>query len=281
VSTEPQRSEEATPPEALFSAELAQLEDRLAVPYPDRALLLEELAGDLGAAYGGLRARGVDPETARQEALRSLQLDEETLRALEDVHVPAVQRALSRLPPPVRQWLEITATALPLFALFLFLVEEVPLNLFLSQGGRANYFVLAVGALGLFIEMQRLFIWFVLRDHSIAALRRNTPTPLYLAAATALLGVLGTSIELYGGWARSGCARWGECSPWWSGPRTPRRRNPGDRAVAQTVQAERGTHLLLASRRGWEQKGAAVVRGRPQRGPPSIPDPHLRRKATP
>jgi hypothetical protein len=191
-------AERAVDPRDLFAAELARLEDQLAVPYPDRALLLEELAGDVGAVYLGLRERGVEPDAARRQALKSLELDEETLRELEDVHVPAVRRALGRLPPPVRQWLEMTATALPLAAMLIFLIEEVPLNLFLSEGGRSNYFVLAAGMLGLFIEMQRLFIWFVLRDHSIAALRRNTPTPLYLAAVTVLFGVLGTALEFYG-----------------------------------------------------------------------------------
>jgi hypothetical protein len=197
VSAQARRAE-APDETGLFAAELARLEDQLAVPYPDRALLLEELAADVTAVYAGLRQRGVAPDEARQQALRSLELDQESIRALEDVHVPAVRRALSRLPPPVRQWLEIFATAVPLAVLFLFLVAEVPLNLFLSEGGRANYFVMATGLLGLFIEMQRFFIWFVLRDHSIAALRRNTPTPLYLAAATVLLGVLGTALELYG-----------------------------------------------------------------------------------
>jgi hypothetical protein len=191
-------AERAADPRDLFAAELARLEDQLAVPYPDRALLLEELASDVGAVYLGLRERGVEPDAARRQALKTLELDDETLRELEDVHVPAVRRALGRLPPPVRQWLEMTATALPLAAMLIFLIEEVPLNLFLSEGGRSNYFVLAAGMLGLFIEMQRFFIWFVLRDHSIAALRRNTPTPLYLAAVTMLFGVLGTALEFYG-----------------------------------------------------------------------------------
>jgi hypothetical protein len=182
-------------PDALFAGPLAELEERLAVPYPDRALLLEELAADVTEVYGALRARGLSVEQARDEALRSLTLDEQTLREIEDVHVPAVRRALGRLPHPVRQWLETVATALPLAGLFVFLTLEVPLSEFLREGGWAIHFVLATGALGLFVEMQRFFIWFVLRDHSIAALRRNTPTPLYLAAATTLLGFLGTATE--------------------------------------------------------------------------------------
>jgi hypothetical protein len=205
---------DATP---LFAEELARLEEKLAVPYPDRALLLEELAGDVAAVYSGLRAKGLDREAARQQALRALELDQETLRAIEDVHVPAVRRALSRLPPPVRQWLEIFATALPLAVMFLFLITEVPLNVFLSEGGRINYFVIATGMLGVFIEMQRFFIWFVLRDHSIAGLRRNTPTPLYLAAATALLGMLGAALQFYGYLGKLGRGEVGLESLAWAG----------------------------------------------------------------
>jgi hypothetical protein len=179
-----------------FAEELGRLEERLAVPYPDRALLIEELAGDLAEAHRALRARGLPEEEARQQALRSLSLDEAALRALEDVHTPVVLRALGRLPPPVRPWVEALATAVPLFGLFLFLMLEVPLSSFVHDGGGPALMVVFLGLLGLFIEFQRLFIWFVLRDHSVPALRRNTPTPLYLAAATMLLGVMGAALKL-------------------------------------------------------------------------------------
>jgi hypothetical protein len=181
----------------LFSQELAELEDRLVVPYPDRALLIEELAGDLAAAYRQSCAAGLPEAEARQAALQSMALDEAALRALEDVHTPVVLRALARLPPPVRPWIEASASAIPLAALSLFIVLEVPLSSFLRGGGGAAVLVVTFGLLGLFVEFQRLFIWFVLRDHSVPALRRNTPTPLYLAAGTMLLGFLGAALKLY------------------------------------------------------------------------------------
>jgi hypothetical protein len=194
---EPAAATDRPPARDLFAQELAALEDRLAVPYPDRALLLEELASDLGEAYDVLAARGLAEPEARQAALRGLALDDETVRALEDVHTPVVLRALARLPRPVRQWLEAFATAAPLAALFFFLIAEVPLSSFVREGGGAAVLVTTFGMLGLFVEFQRLFIWFVLRDHSVQALRRNTPTPLYLAAATMLLGFLGAALKLY------------------------------------------------------------------------------------
>lgn len=187
----------AAEPRALFASELAALEDRLALPYPDRARLIDELAGDLGAVYGERRAAGATDAEARDVALRSVALDDASIHALEEVHTPAVRRALGRVPRPVRQWIEAAANAIPLAALFTFLVEEVPLSSFLRSGGPLVSLVFLFGALALFLEFQRFFVWFVLRDHSVEALRRNTHTPLYLAAATVLLGLLGAASKLF------------------------------------------------------------------------------------
>jgi hypothetical protein len=70
-------------------------------------------------------------------------------------------------------------------------------NTFIRDGGDSMILVILLGSLGLFLELQRFFIWFVLRDHSVPALRKNTATPLFLAAATFLLGVLGTTLRYY------------------------------------------------------------------------------------
>jgi len=47
------------------------------------------------------------------------------------------------------------------------------------------------------LQFERLFVWFVLRDHTAQAWRLNTRTPLYLAAANVLLGILGSSLGAY------------------------------------------------------------------------------------
>jgi hypothetical protein len=182
---------------ALFADELARLEANIGVPYPDRADVIEELAADLLAAYREERARGHDGQAARARALSRLALDEDGRRALEGVHAPAPLRLLARLPAGLRSWLHALATATPLALLVVFLMVEIPVNEVLRNGGPIVTMVLAFGSLGLLLEMQRFFIWFVLRDHSPEALRRNTPTPLYLAAATVLLGMLGTSVRYY------------------------------------------------------------------------------------
>jgi hypothetical protein len=181
----------------LFAEELSHIEDGLQLPYPDRAEVIEELAADLLAAYRDARALGQDDQTARSRALARLALDDEQRRALEAVHAPVPLRLLDRLPPAVRSWLQAAVSAAPLAALVWFLMVEVPVNDVLRHGGPIVTMLLAFGSLGLLLEMQRFFIWFVLRDHSPDALRRNNPTPLYLAAATVLLGLLGTAVRYY------------------------------------------------------------------------------------
>jgi hypothetical protein len=175
---------------ARFAPALARLEASLAVPYPERAQIVDEVAADLLAAFHERRACGSDAETAQQEALQRLGFGDEVRLALESVHAPAARRLLDHVPPAVRSWLAAFGSATPLAAVVVFLCFEVPVNEFLSQGGGAVYFVLAFGSLGVLLELQRFFIWFVLRDHSTESLGRNTPTPLFLSAATLLIGVL-------------------------------------------------------------------------------------------
>ena len=82
-------------------------------------------------------------------------------------------------------------------ALLIVLATEVPLSHFILEGGLTVFLVIGLGTSALVLEMQRLFLWFVLRDHSEAALAKATATPLYLAAGTTLLGLLGTALGYY------------------------------------------------------------------------------------
>ena len=82
----------------MFSQSLDRLGRRLDIPYPARALVLEELDGDLRSVYQELRAQGHDAPAARRRALQQLALDEASLADLEAIHNPAVRRAMRRLP---------------------------------------------------------------------------------------------------------------------------------------------------------------------------------------
>jgi len=176
---------------------LQRVDAELAIPYPERARFLDELHADLDAAFQRQRGAGMDEAAAAQETLREFELDFEAIAALNAVHVPAVQRLLARLPGRTRPLLESIAIGLPLLLLLVLISARVPLASFLREGGVVSLVILAVGSLAVLLQFERLLVWFVLRDHTARALRLDTRTPLYLGAASVLLGVLGSSLDLY------------------------------------------------------------------------------------
>ena len=191
-------------PRARFQEALARLERELDLPYPERAELIEEVAADLEAAYAASRQRGLAETEARAAALREIAPDGPALAALAEVHRPAARRALESLPGTARALAEATALALPFAAVVSLLTSEVPLVLFLREGGAATALVLALGGLALLLDLERAFRWLVLRDHSPASLAGHTATPLYLAAAAAAAGLGGTALNAYLVLARAG-----------------------------------------------------------------------------
>jgi len=182
---------------------LRRIDAELAIPYPERARFLDELAADLEALFQRHRSAGLEEAAAEQATLREFELDFEAIAALNAVHVPAVQRVLARLPGRTRPLLEGVAIGLPLLLLIALVSAKVPLASFLREGGATSVLILAVGSLALLLQLERLFAWFVLRDHTAGALHRNTSTPLYLAAACTLLGALGCYVVLFA-WSEGG-----------------------------------------------------------------------------
>jgi hypothetical protein len=181
----------------MFRPLLTELEGRLTMPYPERALFLEELAADLELALEERLREGLAMKEARERVLAELGLDAPGLARLESVHLPVLRRALGGLSGPVREGVEAAAVALPLASFVYYLTLEAPMILFVREGGIASFIVLALGGAALLLLLWRGFRWFVLRDHSLASLRLNTSTPLYLAAATLGVGLLGTALGYY------------------------------------------------------------------------------------
>jgi hypothetical protein len=181
----------------VFDDVLAHVERSLDVPYPEREAVLRELRGELEAAYLAQRARGLGADEARAAAMQELALDGPALASLSQVHASSVKRALLRLTPDAREWVEWLVPTLAVAGAFVWVSSEVPMMHYIDEGGLATWVTLALGAMALLLQLHRGFVWFVVRDHSPAALHRHTATPLYLAAATFLMGVLGCALGYY------------------------------------------------------------------------------------
>jgi hypothetical protein len=181
----------------MFDDVLAHVERSLDVPYPEREAVLRELRGELEAAYLAQRARGLPADAARAAALEELALDGAARASLAQVHASATRRALLRLAPDAREWVEWLLPTAAVAGAFVWVSSEVPVMHYIDEGGLATWVTLALGAMALLLQLHRGFVWFVVRDHSPVALHRHTSTPLYLAAATFLMGVLGCALGYY------------------------------------------------------------------------------------
>jgi hypothetical protein len=181
----------------MFDDVLAHVERSLDVPYPEREAVLRELRGELEAAYLAQRARGLGADAAREAAMQELALDGAALASLSQVHASAAKRALLLLTPDAREWVEWLVPTCAVAGAFVWVSSEVPVMHYIDEGGLATWVTLALGAMALLLQLHRGFVWFVVRDHSPAALQRHTATPLYLAAATFLMGVLGCALGYY------------------------------------------------------------------------------------
>lgn len=173
---------------------LRALEDRLDLPYPERAWVLEELASDLDAAIAERVERGAPETQAVGEMSRAFGLAEADLAALSEIHRPRIRAALARAGPASREVLEASLSAVPFCCALLVVTLEVPMLSLIREGGVSSWAVVFIGLFALAIQARRAVRWFVLRDHSETSLRRHDSTPLFLAGGIALLSVAGCAL---------------------------------------------------------------------------------------
>lgn len=78
----------------MFQQELAELQQKLDVPVPERLALVAEIASDLDAAYAKLIASGVGPNEAKRLTLAEMGLDRQVMRELSAVYETFFARCL-------------------------------------------------------------------------------------------------------------------------------------------------------------------------------------------
>jgi hypothetical protein len=170
----------------LFTSELSALEERLTVPYPERADLLEEASADLCAAYRQERARGIPREEARARSLRRLAIDEEARQALDTLHASLPARALGLAPPAVRSWLGAVASGAPLawLILLLFIAGVAAVTTVGRRSGRPGstaaawaVAILAAGSLGYGVGQRRVNAAVNHAAHAAATTEGRPATP--------------------------------------------------------------------------------------------------------
>jgi hypothetical protein len=176
-----------------FNAFLHRTGERLALPKATRSLILVEIAADLEDLFSHYVEQGMSEEEAAAKAEEKVDMSNEALEELVRIHSDSrgwSDRIVRRARP---FWERI---AMALIVLFFVLTST------LDHGVRplANRTVFFWPILGILIALIVVFVVQMIRfsDHpNPRVLRNGLATPLFLGAASVVVGFAGSGIDLY------------------------------------------------------------------------------------
>jgi hypothetical protein len=176
-----------------FNAFLHTTGERLALPKATRSLILVEIASDLEDLFQHYLREGLSEDEAAAKAEEKVDMSDEALAELVRIHSEArgwSDRIVRRMQP---LWERV---AMDLIVLFF--VASLVLGAGFKLFEYHNGFVWPI--LGIFVLLSIVFIVHMARfsDHmSPRRLRESLATPLFLGAASLVVGFAGTGIEFY------------------------------------------------------------------------------------
>jgi hypothetical protein len=176
-----------------FNAFLHHTGERLALPKATRSLILVEIASDLEELFNHYLQQGLNEEEAAARAEEKVDMSDEALAELVRIHSDArgwSDRIVRRTQP---LWERV---AMDLIVLFF--VAALALGAGFNFVEQFNGFIWPI--LGIFVALSVVFVvqmfWFS-DNPSPRRLRESLATPLFLGAASLVVGFAGTGIEFY------------------------------------------------------------------------------------
>jgi len=177
-----------------FNVFLHRTGERMALPKATRSLILVEVASDLEELFNHYVQQGMSEEEAAARAEEKVDMSDEALAELVRIH--SVARSwtdrIARRPQPF--WEQI---AMALIVLFFFTAATLETDM--RPLAHLNGFFWPI--LGIMLLLVAFFVVQMTRlsDHPRPSQMRNSlATPLFLGAASLVVGFAGAGIELYG-----------------------------------------------------------------------------------
>lgn len=176
---------------------LKSVAERLDLPHPAKGRILAEIASDLEGLYAHYLNEGSSVQEARSKATEMLDLSDEALEQLVEVHQTLFRRWMDSLSLLAQlRWERGLFTVLVL----ILLATGIP-----QMTGEAFFqnpspFVWPVAVLGfatLLLGLWKSYQIFLRKDHRIGRVHRGLPTMIFLGLLATALGAFGFSIELY------------------------------------------------------------------------------------
>jgi hypothetical protein len=176
-----------------FNQFLRNTGERLALPKATRSSILVEIAADLEDLFQHYIEQGLSEDEAAAQAEEKVGMSDEALAELVRIHSDA-RGWTDRMERQIQPFWERTAMAL----IVLFFVVMAATDTHVKLLAHTTIFVWPI--VGIVIALVAILAFQMLRlsnETNPRRLRESLVTPLFLGAASVLIGFLGAGIELY------------------------------------------------------------------------------------
>ena len=179
-----------------FEQELQAVAERLELPQPERARILEEISGDLEEMRLELIRKGVDPAEAEADAITLLAPSETAMLALVSVHESLYRSLVRRFSSKMRlaEWAGLLGVTVAALAVVLGSLSGSGV---LRSPSVFLWPVLAIAATLVAVAGRKVIQLYVERDHDPQRLRSGMSTLLTGSGLAVLCSVAGSVLEMF------------------------------------------------------------------------------------
>jgi hypothetical protein len=179
-----------------FVQHLKSIEERLDLPQPLKSRIILEIAADMEDLFNHFKEKGMGDEEAITEVERKMEITEDSLEALSQVHKSGLQRLLDRLDLQTRNRWEKVVLVLTILILAVLSLRSVLAIPMITRSSIFVWPILGIGFMGLTVFFMRSFQLYIARNHEPRSLRRGLPLLLFFAGSSFMIGILGYLMEI-------------------------------------------------------------------------------------
>jgi hypothetical protein len=176
---------------------LKSVAERIDLPQPAKSRILAEIASDLDGLYEHYLNEGSSPEEAQSKAAEVLDLSDEALEQLVDVHQSLFRRWMDSLSLQAQTRWERGLFSILVLILLATGIPQMSGEEFFQNPSPFIWPVAVLGLVSLLFGLWKCYQIYLRKDHRMGRVHQGLPTLIFFGLLATALGAFGFSIELY------------------------------------------------------------------------------------
>jgi hypothetical protein len=180
-----------------FAERLREISGKLDLPQPEKSHILLEIASDLDDMYRFFREEGFGEEEAVKRVEERLDLSDEALRELVEIHESGMRKLLDRISEQARSRWERVLLAMAVIVIAAYSGRQILSAQLYTQASRFVWPILLFALAALVITIWQIYKLYIKKDHDIRTLGVGLPWLIAAGASSLLTGLLGMMYEFH------------------------------------------------------------------------------------